>query len=280
MITRSSAKINLFLHVTGRRPDGYHDLYTLMCGITVYDRIEIDFSGSGISVTCPHQDVPDGESNIAFRAAELFYERLGKDPCADIRIEKNIPVAAGLGGGSGNGAAVLTALNEHHGFPFSQEELMRLGLRLGADVPFFIFGGPALATGVGEKLARAQGVAPYHVLLVNPGVSVSTAEVYKNLKIGLTKSGKITKDTHFEKGSFDIKKDLWNDLEPVTESMCSEIGDVKASLYRNGAEGVLMSGSGPTVFGLFTEYETARKAKEAIGSLATNWRSLLAELIL
>ena len=144
----SPAKINLFLQVTGKRPDGYHDLFSLMCCLDLFDVIFLQFGGQKIEIDAPNSQIPLDDTNITHKAAVLFFKKLKVTDGLSIRIEKSIPVAGGLGGGSSNAASTLIGLNQHYGFPFSRDELMSLGLELGADVPFFIFQKPAFASGV------------------------------------------------------------------------------------------------------------------------------------
>ncbi len=256
----SPAKINLFLRVTGKRADGYHNLQTLMCGITLFDTLLFDFDQSNIRLCCSHPEVPEDNSNLAWRAADIFLRNLGSVCGVKITIEKKIPVGAGLGGGSSNAATVLKVLNRYFGLKFSDDQLRDMSLEVGADVPFFISGRPAFAEGVGEKLQIVDHLKPFHVLLVNPGFSVSTATVYKNLNLGLTKCEKKTTKFPFEGISADIPEILCNDLETVTEKMFPDIARTKSQLIQLGAEGALMSGSGPTVFGLFSDADQAGKA--------------------
>jgi len=272
----SPAKINLFLAVTGKRKDGYHDLFSLICPISLYDEMSLRFEGDQIGVSCNHPDVPDDDRNIAFRAAELFFDSMGRREGVLIRIDKRIPVGAGLGGGSGNAATVLLALNDYYGCPFSQDELLRMGLRLGADVPFFIFGRPAIATGIGEKLEPFYGLKPYRVVLIFPGFGVSTAEVYKNLNLGLTNCQKKLKNSHLRKSDFDPVQILCNDLETVTEAIYPEISVVKKTL--TAADGVLMSGSGSAVFGLFSDTTECERVYASL-SEHSGWQCYLADLI-
>jgi 4-diphosphocytidyl-2-C-methyl-D-erythritol kinase len=279
----SPAKINLFLYVTGKRPDGYHELYTLMCPVSLHDIVELNFNAEAVCVRCAHPEVPEDDSNLAHRAARVFFERLEKfrsnrSKGVEISITKKIPVAAGLGGGSSNAAAVLTGLNRYFAFPFSPEVLEEMGLSIGADVPFFIRGKPAVATGVGEVLAPVRGLPAFYVLLVNPGVPVSTAEVYKNLNLGLTNNQKINKGTLLGDLNIDPVRYLWNDLERVTASKFPEIQLIKEALLANGAEGALMTGSGPTVFGLFYDVKRAQEAGQAL-SRHRKWRLFLAEAV-
>lgn len=258
----SPAKINLFLQVIGKRPDGYHELFSLMCCITLFDEILLEFGGAeNIEIDCAHPNVPADETNLAYQAAKLFLNQMGKAQGLKIELTKNIPVAAGLGGGSSNAASILLALNAHYGHPFSETHLMEMGLKLGADVPFFVFKKPALATGIGEKLDTFKGDLPYHFLLLYPGFSVSTAETYQNLNLGLTKAEKKPTSNHLKLNRFNPARHLTNDLEQVTAPKYPEIGLAKEKLINQGAVGALMSGSGPTVFGLFNNAETAETAR-------------------
>ncbi len=259
------AKINLFLHVTGKRPDGYHDLFSLMCCVSLYDSVTLNFDVANISVVCSHPQVPGDETNLAWRAAHLFLRQLQIDAGVEIILDKKIPVAAGLGGGSSDAAAVLLGLNHYHKNPFSEDELSALGLTLGADVPFFIFRKPAIAEGVGEKLKQFQQIKPLPVLLVYPQIYVSTASVYDNLNLGLTKCKQRLKKLFFDnEHSFDMIECLCNDLETVTMHRHSEVRKAQKALIHHGASGALMSGSGPTVFGLFTDNVKADHVKKEL----------------
>ena len=272
------AKINLFLQITGKRSDGYHDLSSLMCCISLYDEMIIHVDDRDISVVCDHPDVPQNETNLAHRAATLFLDTLKTSQGVEIVLKKRIPVAAGLGGGSSNAAGVLLGLNHHFGQPFSRNQLMAMGISLGADVPFFIFQKPALATGIGETLEAYCGLPANQILLVNPGFTVSTAEIYRNLNLRLTKCKKKFTNAHLKKRGFDAALHLCNDLETVTASTYPEIHSIKEQLINYGALGALMSGSGPSVFGIFSEVETARHARDAL-SRDTDWWLYLADLI-
>ncbi len=275
----SPAKVNLFLEVTGKRPDGYHDLLSLMCPVSLYDILTLDFDKPEMKISCSHPGVPTDGSNLAWRAAELFFDRAGISGCVHILIEKHIPVAGGLGGGSSNAASVLMALNRHYRFPFDRSSLSEMGLSLGADVPFFLFQGPAIATGIGEKLMPWKNFSHFRIVLISFDFSVSTAMIYKNLNLGLTKCKKIIKDTLFKEHRFDPARHLCNDLETVTASLFPVICEAKKALADCGAEGSLMSGSGPTVFGLFSD---AKKAEYAYLSVSAEnhkgWRLYQADL--
>lgn len=274
----SPAKINLFLQVIGKRTDGYHDLASLMCCISLYDEIVIHVGERDISVVCDHPHVPQDETNLAHRAATLFLDSLKVSQGVEIILKKRIPVAAGLGGGSSNAAGVLLGLNYHFGKPFSRNQLTAMGLSLGADVPFFIFQKPALATGIGEILEAYSGLPASHILLVNPGFTVSTAEIYRNLNLRLTKCKKKITNALLKSRGFDAALHLCNDLETVTASTYPEIHSIKEQLISYGALGALMSGSGPSVFGIFSEIDTARHARDAL-ACNTDWRLFLADLM-
>ena len=284
----SPAKINLFLQVTGKRSDGYHELVTLMSCIGLYDVLTFHFDTPGISVSCDSHEVPDNEDNLVYKAADLFYDRLTKGSTdhtgseksrgVSIFIEKHIPVAAGLGGGSSNAGRTLLYLNQYHGLPFSAAELNGMGLAIGADVPFFLQEKPALATGIGECLEIYKGLPVLWMVVVCPHFSVSTAAVYKKLNLGLTKCKKKLKSFLLNKQRFDPRCHLCNDLEAVTESEYPVIKTIKEALLSHGALGALMTGSGPAIFGLFSDSNTASKASHALFR-THKWKMHLADMI-
>ena len=273
----SPAKINLFLKVSGKRPDGYHELFSLMCCVNLFDTITLHFGIRDIRVESSHPQVPSNDTNLAYKAAAVFFKSLNVNDGLRIFIDKTIPVAAGLGGGSSNAACVLKGLNRHYGYPFSLNQLMSMGLDLGADVPFFIFGKPALASGIGEKLEAHPGTLPFYFVVVNPGFMVSTAEVFQKLNLGLTKCEKKIKKPFLIKFGFNPSLHLCNDLEIVTASEHPVITSIKEQLLAYGALGALMSGSGPTVFGLFSDFHTAERAKLAI-SENTRWDAFVCDV--
>ena len=279
----SPAKINLFLHVTGKRPDGYHDLVTLMCRIGLYDTVSLKIKTPKASISCSDPTVPQDKTNLAYQAAARFYDNFSRhtdnlSKHLEIHIDKRIPVSAGLGGGSSNAAAVLLGLNQYHGYPFTRSELMNMGQSIGADVPFFIFQHPAIPTGIGERLEPYAGLPSYHILLIHPGFEVSTATVYNNLDLGLTNCKKKLKKILLKKQAFNACDHLCNDLETVTIREYPEIARAKECLMQQGASGALMSGSGPAVFGLFSDAIQAQKARETL-ALHQHWRLLLADII-
>ncbi len=280
MKVRSPAKINLFLKITGKRPDNYHELITLMCPISLHDTISLHFSEKETTVICSHPKIPEDETNLAFRAAADFLRAMNGTEGVKICIDKNIPVAAGMGGGSSNAATVLLGLNQYYGHRFSHDQLMAIGLSIGADVPFFILQKPAIATGIGEKLSPYSGLQPFHVLLIYPGFGVSTAVIYKNFNLGLTNCKQTLKFSHFNNQVFDAEHHLCNDLETVTASLYPDIFTAKKALLNHGAAGAVMSVSGPTVLGLFSESKTARKAFRSIGLKHPEWELFLADMVL
>jgi 4-diphosphocytidyl-2-C-methyl-D-erythritol kinase len=274
---KAPAKVNYLLDVIRRRPDGYHDLRMVMQRINLCDDIIITLTETPeISVTCGKNGVPDGPGNIAWRAADTLLGMSGSARGVNISITKNIPVAAGLGGGSSDAASVLMGINELLGLGFSSQRLMEIGVKLGADVPFFIFKKTALAEGIGEALTAMPAMPAAWVLLVNPGVHVSTAWVYKNLQ--LTNGRELNKIPDSYRDLKDVCSIFANDLESVTISSFPVIAEIKNAMLQNNALGAMMSGSGPTVFGLYRNKETAEEAKTAITN-GTDWFAAAVETL-
>jgi 4-diphosphocytidyl-2-C-methyl-D-erythritol kinase len=274
---KAPAKINLCLSVMGKRPDGYHAVEMVMQAIGLYDHVTVRLGGSGITVSCDAAGVPGGEGNIAWRAARVMIDRSGRPAPAGlgINIRKNIPVAAGLGGGSSNAAAVLAACNQLLGLGLDRDELARIGTGLGMDVPFFFYCPTALARGRGEILMSLPPPAPFWVLLANPGFETSTAWVYKNVNFGLTKRVNCNNIASLPVGK--IAEMLHNDLETVTAAAHPVIGEMERALLAAGALGARMSGSGPTVFGVFADEKTCREAARALEP--QGWRLFPAEVL-
>lgn len=263
IILQAPAKVNYRLDVIARRPDGYHELRMIMQRVNLCDQVSIKLiDGNEIKVSCGREGVPDGEGNIAWKAARALLDLAGQPSGVEIAIQKNIPVAAGLGGGSSDCAAVLLGLNELLGLGLSREQLMEIGVKLGADVPFFVFQQTALAEGIGEKLSPLNGLPPAWVVLVNPNLPVSTAWVYKNLQLTQRQRLATIPDSFEDVAA--ICGVLANDLESVTIPAFPVISEIKDELIARGACCSLMSGSGPTVFGLFDDEATARTAGEAL----------------
>ncbi|MDA8124747.1 MAG: 4-(cytidine 5'-diphospho)-2-C-methyl-D-erythritol kinase [Deltaproteobacteria bacterium] len=263
MIVRTSpAKVNLCLRVLGKREDGYHEILSLMQQISLCD--ELTFAREdGLHISCPGTTLPADRENLVYRAAEAFFARIAVPPAIAITLRKRIPIAAGLGGGSSNAATTLMALNELFGSPLSREELLEMGTRLGADVPFFIFGKAAWAAGIGERLSAAPPLPRLWFLLVNPGFAVPTRLVYQGLNLGLT-NGAINYSIPRFYTAGDVIRGLANDLEKVTIGLHPVLEEIKALLLANGADGALMSGSGPTVFGIFSDEKSTRRAEQRL----------------
>jgi 4-diphosphocytidyl-2-C-methyl-D-erythritol kinase len=271
----SFAKINLFLYIMSKRKDGYHNLHSLMTQIDLCDDLYIDFDQNEISIRCDHPDVPEDESNLAHKAAVLFYQSLktktGEDKKGlSIKIIKKIPPGGGLGGGSSNAASVLMALNTYYKNPFSKVELMKTGARLGSDVPFFIFGHPAIARGAGERLEKVINLRPYHLVLCDPGVPASTARVYKNIDYRLTSNQKDNIKTGLNvplRGrKFDIRDQMHNDLEESACRLYPEIKETKEEMAMLLQRKVYMTGSGASLFALFLAREAAKNGFERLMS--------------
>ncbi|MHB9154113.1 MAG: 4-(cytidine 5'-diphospho)-2-C-methyl-D-erythritol kinase [Endomicrobiales bacterium] len=255
------AKINLYLEVKGRRRDGYHTIESIMQTVSLFDRITLEARPKRISLECSLPGLPADKKNLAFRAAALLKEELGERRGARIVLEKNIPLGAGLGGGSSDAAAVLKGLLILWNRTLPKKTLVRLASRLGADVPFFLSGGTAVARGIGEKLTPLKNIRKAWYILVYPGYPVSTPWVYKNLRFPLTNKQKITKirklleDSH---PSYLWGRYLFNRLEEVVLSEFPDIADIKRLLERGGCK-TLMSGSGSTVIGLVSTKEKGER---------------------
>ncbi len=263
------AKVNLSLDVIRRKENGYHELSMIMQEISLKDIMKIrETDKNTIEIKCNHPDVPTDSKNIAHKAATLMMGKYNKNIGLIIEIEKNIPIAAGLAGGSTDAAAVLKGLNEIWNLNLNMEQLMEIGLELGADIPFCIMGGTALAEGIGERLRPLKSFKDKHLLLVNPGNSISTAEVYKGLDIDNIKNRPDNKLLIQAIEEDDIKKlaaNMKNVLESQTIPKCPIIEKIKEELISQGAIGSLMSGSGATVFGIFdslTKLEVAKAQME------------------
>jgi len=255
--------VNLYLRVLRRREDGYHDILSLMQRISLCDEMTFTPRAGGIVIRCPDSPLPEDERNIVYRAAASFFPRIAAPPGVEITIRKKIPIAAGLGGGSSNAATTLMTLNEISGCPLTREELLEMGVKLGADVPFFIFGNAAWASGIGDRFIEAAPLPPLWFVLINPGFAVSTKWVYQELKLELT-NGRI----NYSIPRFDtvdhLTRGLTNDLEKVTMRSHPVLERVKSLLLESGAAGALMSGSGPTVFGVFGDEASALRAEKSL----------------
>jgi 4-diphosphocytidyl-2-C-methyl-D-erythritol kinase len=277
LILSAPAKINYLLDVIAKRPDGYHDLRMIMQRVNLCDQITLTVTDTPeINVTCSTPGAPNGPKNIAWKAAKALLDLSKSGKGATIEIRKNIPTAAGLGGGSSDAAAVLMGLNELLETGFSKMKLMEVGCTLGADVPFFIFKKTALAEGIGEKLTLLPEMPKCWILLINPGVHVSTAWVYRSLQ--LTSARELNKLPKFFESVGQIASFLSNDLEAVTIAAFPIIAEIKNRLMNTGAVGSMMSGSGPTVFGMFKDFASAETARRQITN-GTDWFSATVETL-
>ena len=280
-VLSAGCKANLYLRILKRRLDGYHELHSLFVPLSYpRDRLHVGpASGEGLILTCSLPELA-GRDNTLHAAYEAYAQSTGWAPGLKVRLEKRIPRGAGLGGGSSDAAVFLAYLHElcPRDKRLSSEMLHRIAARVGADVPFFLVGGPALATGVGDHLQPVAGLPHRWVILLTFPFAVPTAEVYKNLNLALTNCSKVTKSFTLTDGRMTGGfPRLCNDLETVTAVRYPEIDRAKAHLLEEGAENALMSGSGPTVFGLFRNEARARQAQEALWGLE-DWGVLSAEL--
>ncbi len=273
---RSPSKINLFLRVLRPRPDGYHEIFSLMQMVDLCDSLRLELKRGETEVLCDHPGAPQGRGNIAYGAAELLKKRTGAGQGARIFIRKLIPMAAGLGGGSGNAAAVLLGLNSLWGAGLTRAELVEVASELGSDVPFFLCSPRALARGRGELVESLPPESPRPVLLVRPPMEVSSSWAYESLKMRLT-SG--TLDNSISQCSLGMKNSLFiNDLEGVVNAKYPVIAYLRKRLTELGAAGACMSGSGPTVFGLFSDNHSAEEAYRNIKEEG-NWVSYLSKTL-
>lgn len=270
MIIEAHAKLNLTLEVLGRRPDGYHEIRSVMRALALHDLLEVEAAPT-IEVACDVEGL-GGEANLAFAAAELLRARTGTSAGAHITIRKFIPVAAGLGGGSSDAAAALRALNRLWQARLEPEELTSLAAELGSDVPFFLVGGTALARGRGEDVSRLRDQPDCQVVLVNPGFGVSTGEVFQGVTSSMYTAGEAS--SRFAELPLNHPVADWplvNALHAVTIALYPEVAEVLEYMQSWGAVQTQMCGSGPTCFGLFLE---PARATAAVHAAATHrWKA-------
>ena len=259
---RSYAKINWALDVLFKRPDGYHQIRTIFQTVSLYDRLRVTETDRNIEIVCNDPRVPCDETNLAHKSAALLREATGTSKGARIDIEKNIPVAAGLGGGSSNAAVTLMALVKLWEVELEEHEMIRLAASLGSDVPFFLAGGTALGIGRGEDVYPIEQARSDYLLLVNPGFAVSTRDAYENLSRLTTSeaSSRIPFTLRAARGIRELPLEASNDLEEVVLGVHPEIAEVKRRLVSLGARHALMSGSGATVFGVFDNSQLTGQA--------------------
>ena len=268
---KAYAKINLMLDIVNRRNDGYHDLFMIMQSVGVYDTVTVTENKSkSISITCNIDDIPLNNKNIAWKAAEAFFSATKKrNKGIHIHIVKRIPHAAGLAGGSADGAAVLVALNKIYNTELCEAELCKIGVKIGADVPFCITGGTLLAQGIGDVLSKVKPLRRCHILLAKPDFDVNTAFAYKQFDLfGKTHTpDKLGMLCAMQSRDLD---DICSKMENVFEQFIEVPNriQIKEVIKNNHAKGFCMSGSGPTVFGIFENKEDAVKAAEELKAYA------------
>lgn len=270
MEIQAFAKLNLTLDILGKREDGYHDLRMVMQSITLADTLTLEENqGEGLRVSANLRFLPTGEKNLAAAAALRFWEALGREPeNLDIRIEKRIPVCAGMAGGSSDAAAVLRALNQRAGDPFSPKELARLGERVGSDVPYCVLGGTALAEGRGEVLTPLPPLPRCWVVACKPDFPISTPELFAQAdRVKLRRrpdtAGLVAALEAGDLGG--VARRMYNVFEDVLPArLYTRVAEIKNDLIQCGALGANMSGSGPTAFGLFDRLEAAQEARSCL----------------
>ncbi|MBS6396275.1 MAG: 4-(cytidine 5'-diphospho)-2-C-methyl-D-erythritol kinase [Clostridiales bacterium] len=267
---KALAKVNLGLDVLRRREDGYHEVKMIMQTIGLYDELELrKVKQPGIQVKTNLYYLPTNENNLVYKAAKLLMEEFRIEDGISIQLQKKIPVAAGMAGGSSDAAAVLWGVNQMYGLGLSRQDLMDRGVKLGADVPYCILRGTALAEGIGEKLSILPAMPKCYILIAKPGISVSTKFVYENLH-----ANNLRPEQHpdvdgmiaamKEKDLALLASRMGNVLETVTVPAYPVIDKIKKCMMEEGALGAMMSGSGPTVFGIFDTQARARKAYRAV----------------
>ena len=277
---KTPAKVNLGLHVHGKREDGFHELETIFQMVSLFDDVELELLSSGIKLECDMPGIPTDDTNLVCKAALLLRKSYQvEDKGVSIRLKKKIPFGAGLGGGSGNAAGVLMGLNRLWDLNIEREKLFTLAAELGSDVPFFLTSPCALGKGRGERLKVLEPCSKFQVLLVFPGFPIATSWVYQNLRLKLTKRPNnisILRKNLSLSNITSLGSQLYNDLESVVIQKFPEVKVVKDELWAWGALGVLLSGSGSTVFGIFDDPE---KAQVACASLNGDWERVVTETI-
>jgi len=274
---RAPAKINLGLHIVGKRPDGYHNLISLMVPVNLCDELEFELVPKGIEIRCPNSDLPTNENNLVHRAAQVVLDASRSDIGVRIELTKNIPISAGLGGGSSDAATTLMVVNQMLGNPLKHEDLYHHAANVGADVPFFLLGRWAVAQGIGDSLTPVDNVPTLWTVLMHPHFPVSTRWAYENLTLTTRPNGSkfnslgstsaeemsVSHQKLLERQQLaieDILPLLINDFEPLVFGRYPELHDLRNALLAAGARAVPMTGSGPTLVGLFTSESKARAA--------------------
>ena len=277
---KAYAKINIGLNVVAKRQDGYHEIETIFQQIDLHDNITISSRvDTKIVLASDSKNIPLDENNICFKTTKLLQEISGVSRGVTIAISKRIPIGAGLGGGSSDAAATLKGLLKQWELTYTENEITKIAKQIGADVPFFIKGGTAYATGIGDKLTQIKSPPKYFYVLVYPNIKISTKWAYKNINFNLTKTKKIIKLSeilHKKSDFFELKNFAQNDFEEVVFREYPELYELKEMLYQSGAFFACMSGSGSTIFGMFREYH---EAEDAVGIFPKSYQTFLTQPI-
>ena len=263
IILKAYAKINLSLDLVGKREDGYHLLRSVMQKISLCDIITLKKQQKDIRITCNKPYIPTDERNIVYKVAAAFFEKTGITGGVFINLKKHIPCGAGLGGGSSDGGAVLDALCKLYNVDMSPSEKAKLCENIGADLPFFFYGGTSLVEGIGEKVTPLDSLPECRIIVVKPSKSISTPTIFKHPETAKQFGGDSTDKVIAAIENDDINdlcNNISNALEKASLEVCPEIGQIKAELYELGALGAMMSGSGSAVFGIFQNHKLAKKA--------------------
>lgn len=272
---RTPAKINLFLRVLGPRPDGYHDIETLFQAIDLHDEITIRETSGTDGLDVPGYPDLENEQNLVIRALRRVEKRTGRRLPVKIHIAKTIPVAGGLGGGSSDAAGMLLGIRALFDLELTDTDLHQMAAELGADVPFFLLGGSAVGEGIGERLTRVSVPLDYGLIVVNPGFAVSTARVYHEFGRTLTTRPRESRLWAVLSKFRNFEELLENDLEPVTEAIHPEIREMRKELEKAGVTKALMTGSGPTVFGIASR--SKQELEKIQGKLGTKWSATVSK---
>ena len=267
MWINAPAKINVGLDVVGKREDGYHEIKTIMQSIRLFDRLTLTKKKDpGVRLTTNLKFLPTDENNLIVKSAKMLMKEFELEGGLTINLEKRIPVAAGMAGGSTDAASTMIAINQMYELGLSNSQLMKRAVKIGADIPYCIMKGTALAEGIGEKLSTIPKLPNCQILLIKPKTHVSTREVYAGLSVDENTVHPDIDRMIADMKNKDLKslcENMGNILESVTIPAHPEIAEIKEFMMENGALGALMSGSGPTVFGIYTDRDAAAKAKEA-----------------
>lgn len=282
LILISPAKINLYLRILRKRPDGYHDIETVFERIDICDEVKLRPIEKGIIILCDNPKVPSDSRNLVYKAAQILKERYSVNSGVEITIKKRIPVAAGLGGASSNCAVCLTGLSRLWGLKLGKDEIFEIGSGIGADVAFFLLdAGRAVGYGKGELLKAVSGGVRFWYLLVNPGFGVLAKDAYTALNLSLTEAENDSKlDTNYLKGISisGLNGFLFNSLETPVEKDYAQISEIKSEILKTGLKSALMSGSGPTVYGVASSKEEALEARGRL-LLREGWQAFVASTL-